>query len=35
LERGDGLGFALEALRELGGGNFDGDVAIQARIVAR
>src|ERR1700676_1641755 len=32
IERGDGFGFALEALRELGGGNLDSYVAIQARI---
>ena len=32
IQRGDGLGFALKTLRELFPGNFDRDVAIQARI---
>ena len=32
IQRGDGFGFPLEALRELRGGNFDGHLAIQARI---
>jgi hypothetical protein len=31
-QRGDGFGFTLEALRELRGGNFDRDVAIQPRV---
>ena len=32
IQRRDGLGFTLEALAELRGGNFDGDVAIQTRV---
>ena len=33
VERGDGFGFALEAFGELGGGDFDGDVAVEAGVV--
>ena len=33
IQRGDSLGFALEAFGKLRGRDFDGDVAIQARIV--
>ena len=33
IQRRDGVGFALETLAELGVGNFDRDVAIQARVV--
>ncbi len=33
IQRGDGFGFALKALRELCGGDFNGYVAIQSRIV--
>jgi hypothetical protein len=33
IQGGDGVCFALESITELRGGNFDGDVAIQAWIV--
>ena len=32
VQRRDRIGFALEALAELRGGNFDGDIAVQPRI---
>ena len=32
VERGDGTGFTLEALAELGFGSLQGDDAIQARV---
>jgi hypothetical protein len=32
FERGDGAGFALEAVGKVLRGDFDGDVAIEARI---
>ena len=32
IQRGDRAGFALEALAELFGGDFDGDVAPEARV---
>jgi hypothetical protein len=32
IQRGDGFGFPLEALREMRGGNLDRDFAIQPRI---